>query len=73
MMYNYFLCINLLVHQASADNEKFTQEIARLQVALEKEKKEAHSKVEIYKNKTEQFQMQWKKRQDAEKTLKVCT
>ena len=59
------------VVQLTRDNQKLGEENARLQAALGKANKEAHNKVELYKNKTEQFQAQWKKRQDAEQMLKV--
>jgi len=55
----------------NTENEKLKQDIAKLQAALEKQKKELHSKAEIYKNKTEQFQTQWRKREEAEKLIKV--
>ena len=58
-------------HQVATDNEKLQYEISRLRTALEKEQKEAQTKSDIYKNKTEQFQKQWKRREEAEKTVKV--
>ena len=38
---------------------------------LERERKEAHTKMDVYKKKTEQFQVQWKKREEVEARLKV--
>lgn len=63
--------MHLQTHQVASDNEKLQNEIARLRTALEKEQKEAQTKSDIYKNKTEQFQKQWRKREEAEKTIKV--
>jgi len=53
------------------DNEKLKQDNIKLQTALEEQKKEIQSKAELYKNKSDQFQMQWRKREEAEKMLKV--
>jgi len=52
-------------------NEKLKQDNIKLQAALEKQKKEMQSKAELYKNKTDQFQVQWRKREEAEKLIKV--
>ena len=59
------------VNQLSTDNEKLKQDNAKLQAALEKQKKEMYSKAELYKNKTEQFQSQWRKREECEKLIEV--
>ena len=57
--------------QIAFNNAKLQNEISRLRTTLEKEQKEAQTKSDIYKNKTEQFQKQWKKREEAEKMIKV--
>ena len=53
------------------DYEQLNEENGRLQTALDRANKEAQSKLDIYKSKTEQFQLQWKKRKDAEAMVKV--
>ena len=58
-------------HQVATDNEKLQNEISRLRTTLEKEQKEAQTKSDIYKAKIEQFQKLWKKREEAEKMIKV--
>ena len=66
-MYTCFIQVS----QLTTDNNKLSQENARLLAALEKQKKEVQNKADLYKNKTEQFQAQWRKREAAEKVLKV--
>jgi len=50
---------------------KLTKERDKLHDDLERERKEAHTKMDVYKKKTEQFQVQWKKREEVEARLKV--
>ena len=61
------------VNQLTTDINKLSQENGRLLAALERQKKEAQNKADLYKNKTQQFQAQWRKREEAEKVLKVIT
>ena len=46
--------------QLRIDYEQLNDENGRLQTALDRANKEALSKLDIYKNKTEQFILQWK-------------
>jgi len=50
---------------------KLTKECDKLHNDLERERREAHTKMDVYKKKTEQFQVQWKKREEVEERLKV--
>ena len=43
----------------------------RLRAELDKEKKDAQGKSDVYKKKTEQFQVQWKRREEAEARVHV--
>ena len=56
----------------SKENDKYKNESGRLRAELDKEKKEALGKTDVYKKKTEQFQLQWKKREEAEARANVC-
>ena len=53
------------------DRDKFEKESEKLRSELDKEKKDAQNKIDLYKKKTEQFQLQWKKREEAEVKLNV--
>ena len=46
-------------------------ECARLQTELDNEKKDAQGKSDVYKKKIEQFQEQWKRREEAEARVHV--
>ena len=61
------------VDQLAIERDKFKKESDRLRVDLEKEKKDAQSKFDVYMRKTEQFQLQWKKREEAEDKINVNT
>ena len=51
--------------------EKFKRECTRLRGELEKERKDAQGRSDVYKKKTEQFQVQWKRREEAETRVHV--
>ena len=55
----------------SEESEKFKTECAKLHADLEKERKDAQNKADLYKKKTEQFQVQWKRREEAEARVQV--
>ena len=67
IIYAYFIQVNRL----TIDNNKLSQENARLLAALEKQKEELQIKSDLHLKKTEQFQAQWRKREEAEAVLKV--
>ena len=53
------------------ERENFKRECARLRAELDKEKKDAQDKSDVYKKKSEQFQLQWLKREQAEARVHV--
>ena len=53
------------------ESEKFKREYAKLRAELDKERKDAQGKSDVYKKKTEQFQVQWKRREEAEARVHV--
>ena len=53
------------------ESEKFKHECTKLRTELDKEKKDAQTKSGLYKKKTEQFQLQWRKREEAETQIQV--
>ena len=59
------------VNQLAIERDKFKKENERLRTDLDKEKKDAQTKFDVYKKKTEQFQLQWKKREEAEVKITV--
>ena len=61
----------LQISHLTIDRDKFKKESEKLRAELDKEKKDAQSKIDLYKKKTEQFQLQWKKREEAEVKLNV--
>jgi len=50
-------------------NAQLQSQCSALHAQLEKERKNARTKAEVYKKKTEQFQVQWKKREEVEQRL----
>ena len=53
------------------ENLKLKKECTRLRAELDKEKKDTQGKSDVYKKKTEQFQVQWKRREEAEARVHV--
>ena len=61
----------LQANHFAKESEKYKRECAKLRAELDKEKKDAQGKSDVYKKKTEQFQVQWKKREEAEARVHV--
>ena len=53
------------------ENLKLKKECTRLRAELGKEKKDAQGKSDVCKKKSEQFQVQWKRREEAEARVHV--
>ena len=64
-------CILSQANHYLKESEKFKKDCARLHTELEEEKKDAQSKSDEYKKNIEQFQLQWKKRKEAEAIIQV--
>ena len=60
------------VDQYAKENDKLKKECGRLRAELDKERRDAQGKSDVYKKKTEQFQLQWRKREEAETRVNVC-
>ena len=68
----YDIGIICILSQATKESDKLKKENERLHAELDKERKDALGKMDVYKKKIEQFQLQWRKREEAEAKITVC-
>ena len=61
------------VSQYARENDRLNKECDKLKAEVDKAKKDAQGKLDVYKRKTEQFQEQWIKREEAEARVTVRT
>ena len=70
---NLNVCNFSQVSQYARENDRLKKECDKFKAELDKEKKDAQGKSDVLKRKTEHFQLQWRKREEAEARITVRT